>query len=55
VLAELDTTHRRDLLSRINGADQVVMTTTDPGSFGDEFQRKAAVWEVREGTILSGE
>jgi DNA replication and repair protein RecF len=54
VLAELDSNRRRDLLGRLNGADQAVMTTTDPSLFGEQFQDKAAVWEVSEGTIASG-
>jgi DNA replication and repair protein RecF len=53
VLAELDATRRRDLLQRLNGAEQAVMTTTDPALFSDEFRARAAMWEVVEGTISS--
>ncbi|MBI3362164.1 MAG: DNA replication/repair protein RecF [Chloroflexi bacterium] len=55
VLAELDQTRRVDLLNRINGAEQIVMTTTDLGLFADDFRRKAAVWEVSEGTITNSQ
>lgn len=55
VLAELDTTRRRDLLNRINGAEQALLTTTDEGLFEEEFRRKAAAWEVSGGTITSSQ
>ncbi|MCS6909307.1 MAG: DNA replication/repair protein RecF [Anaerolineales bacterium] len=51
VLAELDGNRRRDLLSRLNGADQVVLTTTDLNLFPTEFREQAAVWVVRNGAV----
>lgn len=53
VLAELDETRRRDLLNRINGAEQAVMTTADLGLFAPEFRQKAAVWRIEGGRILN--
>jgi DNA replication and repair protein RecF len=55
VLAELDVSRRRDLLARINGAEQAVMTTADLGLFTPEFQERAAVWEVAGGTISNSQ
>jgi len=55
VLAELDASRRRDLLARINGAEQAVMTTADLGLFTLEFREKAALWEVAEGTITNSQ
>ncbi|MDW8326173.1 MAG: DNA replication and repair protein RecF, partial [Anaerolineales bacterium] len=51
VLAELDGNRRRDLLSRLNGADQVVLTTTDLNLFPPQFRERATVWVVRNGAI----
>ena len=53
VLAELDLARRHDLLQRINGVEQVLMTTTDIGLFGDEFRQKSNIWEVTAGTVSS--
>ncbi len=51
VLAELDATRRRDLLQRVAGAEQCLMTTTDLGLFPDEFRAAATVWNVKSGQI----
>ncbi len=51
VLAELDASRRRDLLGRLTGADQVVMTTTDLGFFPPEFKAQAAVWTIQNGQV----
>ncbi|MBM4423536.1 MAG: DNA replication/repair protein RecF [Chloroflexi bacterium] len=51
VLAELDPQRRRDLLRRLGGVEQSVMTTTDLGLFEDEFVQAARVWRVNAGTI----
>ncbi|MBI2976640.1 MAG: DNA replication/repair protein RecF [Chloroflexi bacterium] len=51
VLAELDPRRRRDLLSRIGGAEQSVMTTTDLSLFEPEFVARGKVWQVSGGTI----
>ncbi|MCC7362595.1 MAG: DNA replication/repair protein RecF [Anaerolineales bacterium] len=52
VLAELDTNRRRELLARLGGAEQCLLTTTDLTLFPAEFTRRATVWEVAEGRIL---
>lgn len=51
VLAELDGNRRRDLLGRLNGADQVVLTTTDLGLFPPEFRTLATVWTIQNGAV----
>jgi DNA replication and repair protein RecF len=51
VLAELDVNRRGELLARLGGAEQVVMTTTDQGLFPQAFVEKATVWEVESGRI----
>jgi DNA replication and repair protein RecF len=52
VLAELDGYRRRDLLNRLNGAEQCVLTTTDLGLFPPEFAGRAAVWQIQSGQVL---
>ncbi len=52
ILAELDPERRADLLARINGAEQAVMTTTDLDLFTDPFKQKARVWSVQGGTMV---
>jgi DNA replication and repair protein RecF len=54
VLAELDVNRRRDLLSRLNRAEQCLMTTTDVGLFPPEFCAKATLWQIRMGQMTSG-
>jgi len=51
VLAELDPQRRHDLLQRINGAEQVLLTTADLDMVAAEFQRHARVWRVTAGTV----
>ncbi|MEK6575452.1 MAG: DNA replication/repair protein RecF [Chloroflexota bacterium] len=51
VLAELDPQRRRDLLKRVGGVEQSVMTTTDLNLFEAGFVEKALVWRVTSGTI----
>jgi DNA replication and repair protein RecF len=51
VLAELDTARRAELLARLRGTEQVVMTTTDLGLFPPAFVEKASVWQVESGRI----
>lgn len=51
VAAELDEDRRAYLLARINGAQQVVLTTTEPGLLTEEFRDKAAMWQVEGGRI----
>lgn len=54
VLAELDPQRRRDLLKRIGGAEQSVMSTTDLELFDSEFRERVKVWQVSAGTISEG-
>ncbi len=51
VLAELDGTRRRYLLSQVNGVEQALLTATDLEMFSAEFRKEAAVWEVRGGIV----
>ncbi len=51
MMAELDAERRADLLLRINGAEQAVMTTTDLGLFSQPFKDKARIWTVSAGTV----
>jgi DNA replication and repair protein RecF len=52
VLAELDVNRRRELLARLGGAQQCVMTTTDLSLFPPEFVAGATVWNVDGGRIV---
>ncbi len=52
VLAELDPQRRRDLLKRLGGVEQAVMTTTDLSLFDPEFVKRVQVWKVEGGTIM---
>jgi DNA replication and repair protein RecF len=51
VLAELDAQRRQDLLSRLAGSEQALLTTTDLDLFSREFVGGAAVWQVRAGRV----
>jgi DNA replication and repair protein RecF len=53
VLAELDVNRRRDLLQRVTGAEQCVMTTTDLNLFPAEFRARTAVWQLHNGQIIN--
>ncbi len=55
VLAELDPQRRRDLLKRLGGVEQSVMTTTDLNLFEPEFVEKVEKWRVVSGTITKDE
>ena len=52
VLAELDANRRRELLVRLGGAEQCLLTTTDLTLFLAEFVQRATVWEVEAGRIV---
>lgn len=52
VLAELDLTRRRYLLDRIDNAQQVLLTSTDPGLFAPDFLRKVKLLRVEAGRII---
>jgi DNA replication and repair protein RecF len=51
VMAELDAKRRAYLLSRINGANQSLMTSTGLELFGDEFCQRAWLLQVAAGQI----
>jgi len=53
VIAELDAARRAYLLDRIDGANQVLLTTTEPDIFTAEFLRRATRWRVHQGQIVS--
>jgi DNA replication and repair protein RecF len=53
MLAELDPQRRRDLLKRVGGVEQSVMTTTDLNLFETEFVEKVEKWRVVSGTITT--
>jgi len=53
VMAELDAKRRTYLLSRINGANQSLMTSTGLELFGDEFCQRAKLLRVAAGQISS--
>ncbi len=53
VLAELDPRRRRYLLARINGAGQVLVTTSDPALFDETFLRQAARFRVEGGRVVA--
>ncbi len=55
VLAELDPQRRRDLLKRLGGVEQSVMTTTDLNLFEPEFVERVEKWRVVSGTITKDE
>jgi DNA replication and repair protein RecF len=52
VLAELDTHRRADLLARLAGVDQSLLTTTDLDLFDPAFVRKATLWQVAGGRLV---
>jgi DNA replication and repair protein RecF len=51
VLAELDHSRRAYLLERIGGADQSLLTATDPNMFTGEFLTQATQMEVAGGRV----
>ncbi len=51
VLAELDTTRRRYLLSQVGSVEQALLTATDLKMFSAEFRQRAELWEVRGGIV----
>lgn len=51
VAAELDTHRRGYLLERIGGAEQVMLTTTEPYLLPESYLKNAAKWRVEGGTI----
>lgn len=53
VIAELDSARRAYLLDRIDGANQALLTTTEPDIFTPEFLRRATRWQIHQGQIVS--
>ncbi len=51
VLAELDEARRADLLARLAGSGQVLLTTTDFNLFTSEFLAGAQRWEIENGQV----
>jgi DNA replication and repair protein RecF len=51
VLAELDAHRRGFLLDQINGANQSILTATDPEMFTAEFRSQAKMMKVMQGRI----
>jgi DNA replication and repair protein RecF len=51
VLAELDAHRRGFLLNQINGANQAILTATDPEMFTPEFRAQAKLVKVMRGRI----
>lgn len=54
VAAELDEERRGFLLNHVNGAEQVVLTTTEPELLTEEFRSEADIWNVDSGRITKG-
>ena len=55
VLAELDENRRADLLDRVKGIGQVLLTTTDFNLFTPEFLSQAARWQIESGQLVQEE
>lgn len=51
VVAELDMQRRAYLLERIQGAEQVLLTTTEPHLFTEAFLQQVTLWRVEAGNI----
>jgi recombinational DNA repair ATPase RecF len=51
VLAELDAARRADLLGRLAGRGQVLLTTTDFHLFTPEFLAETQRWEIENGQL----
>jgi len=53
VLAELDSSRRSDLLERLSGVEQTLLTTTDLDLFNEYFLNHARLWHIREGHLYA--
>jgi DNA replication and repair protein RecF len=53
VLAELDPARRVDLLSRLMDSEQAMLTTTDLDLFSADYVRRARVWQIQAGQLLT--
>jgi DNA replication and repair protein RecF len=54
VLAELDPARRVDLLSRLMESEQALLTTTDLDLFSADYVRRAKVWQIQAGQVITG-
>jgi DNA replication and repair protein RecF len=52
VIAELDAARRAYLLNRIDGANQVLLTTTEPDIFTSTFLDRAVRWRIHQGQVI---
>lgn len=50
-LAELDNDRQKSLMSYLENADQVLLTTTDLGLFSREFAASCEKWQVSQGVV----
>jgi DNA replication and repair protein RecF len=53
VIAELDARRRAYLLERIDGASQVLLTTTEPDMFTPAFLQTSTRWHIHQGQIVT--
>ena len=53
VLAELDTDRRSDLLARLGGFEQALLTTTDLDLFDPAFTRGSSIWQIQAGRLVA--
>jgi DNA replication and repair protein RecF len=51
VLSELDPERRVDLLSRVDAAQQSILTAVDLKMFEEGFFQRATMWEIKGGTV----
>jgi DNA replication and repair protein RecF len=51
VLAELDPARRQDLLSRLMGSEQALLTTTDLDLFSQAYIDGARIWRINGGQV----
>jgi hypothetical protein len=54
-LAELDEARRRDVLERVSGAPQAILTAADLKLFPPSFSQTASVWELAAGRESNGD
>jgi DNA replication and repair protein RecF len=52
VLAELDTERRNFLLAQVDGVEQAIITTTEPGFFGADFLSDTVLLRVEGGRVF---
>ncbi|MGI6251297.1 MAG: DNA replication/repair protein RecF [Anaerolineaceae bacterium] len=51
IMAELDTTRRRDLLRVVSKVEQALLTSTDPDMFEPAFLDAHEIWKVQNGMV----